>query len=579
MSRLSPFRSTPKSKCEDAISVVIGKTFGSTTLPDGSQQITEVTKYKRLNDGYIYTESKVRQVVSDENSEGEKNELCFPSPTKSLDKSHDISKQDPYPSLECPSSLTLTNSSCSFESHDIDIMQVVTEDHDGDLRGEELVEEYLYDNEEDLQQPLSPKENGKGWCPNLEEDEENSLQLIKEKINMWSPRRKIKKMLHSHHNTNGFALEHQGENGDDSKGSWNFSLTCKQRLRTKKTKLLLVAIVVVVAATLAAAIALKPSEKPDTFSAEDTSIGTEVGTDLETHLGADQSKDGETNNVVTKPSTDAETNVDTEPITDTETNVDTDPSTDAETNEGTKPKTDADNENACIHLKIVLSTDESTGGDGNADGDENEWELTRKEKDSVVTIASGGPLGPNQSHTFQHCVKPGLYTFHVADSGGNGLGADGRNGYYILANGIKLGVSSFFFHDEEMTFSLPFDGDEADGDNDTACADDFFLAVKTDNRPNETKWNVVDNDTGDTVLEGGPYSLPRAVYTKRACLKNGNYTLNMHDDGGDGICCDYGKGFFVLYSDGKTIIDSDGKYGGFHSTIFLLGNNTATYSP
>jgi hypothetical protein len=50
----------------EPITVIIGKTFESTTLPDGSQQTVEVTKYKRLNDGHIYTKSKLRQSADDD---------------------------------------------------------------------------------------------------------------------------------------------------------------------------------------------------------------------------------------------------------------------------------------------------------------------------------------------------------------------------------------------------------------------------------------------------------------------------------------------------------------------------------
>ena len=40
----------------------------------------------------------------------------------------------------------------------------------------------------------------------------------------------------------------------------------------------------------------------------------------------------------------------------------------------------------------------------------------------------------------------------------------------------------------------------------------------------------------------------------------------MLDEGGDGLCCDYGRGFFVLMRDGETIVNSDGEFGGgeFH---------------
>ena len=65
-----------------------------------------------------------------------------------------------------------------------------------------------------------------------------------------------------------------------------------------------------------------------------------------------------------------------------------------------------------------------------------------------------------------------------------------------------------------MSFQLPLnnahDSDEEEG---TVCSDDFFLAIQTDDNPNETTWNIIDDDSGKEVLAGGPYSLPLAMYT------------------------------------------------------------------
>jgi len=226
----------------------------------------------------------------------------------------------------------------------------------------------------------------------------------------------------------------------------------------------------------------------------------------------------------------------------------------------------------CIHLKIVMSTN-----DGN---DANHWSLSRTNENGKVIDLASGEAFPEEgnTHTFKKCVLPGVYTFTINDSGGDGLGSNGSGGYYITANDVTLGVSSFFFHEERMTFALPFDGgegEEEDGGSSMAqpCSDDFVLAIKTDKYPNQTTWDVIDNDSGDEVLKGGPYDLPYTVYTRRACLPHGNYTFHMKDDGGDGVCCDDGKGFFVLSKDGETIVDSDGKFGKGMSKVFLLGGD------
>jgi len=51
-----------------------------------------------------------------------------------------------------------------------------------------------------------------------------------------------------------------------------------------------------------------------------------------------------------------------------------------------------------------------------------------------------------------------------------------------------------------------------------------------------------------------------------------NYTFNMHDLGGDGVCCDDGKGFFSLYKNGVEVVDSNGQFGNKNSTVFVVSS-------
>ncbi|KAL7523726.1 hypothetical protein ACHAWF_000641, partial [Thalassiosira exigua] len=169
------------------------------------------------------------------------------------------------------------------------------------------------------------------------------------------------------------------------------------------------------------------------------------------------------------------------------------------------------------------------------------------------------------------------YEFAISDAGGDGLGSEGRGGYYVAADGVALGASSFFFHEERMTFDLPYDaelrqGDRADDNRATTCTDDFFLAVKTDDRPDETTWEVVDAATEKAVLTGGPYEEAGAVYTSRACLRDGEFVFRVRDAGGDGMCCGEGRGFLVASSRGETVLDSNGKFGEEASAAFEVGH-------
>lgn len=320
-----------------------------------------------------------------------------------------------------------------------------------------------------------------------------------------------------------------------------------------------------------------PEEKSPlgTSTQDDVATGTTTPAEIEEE---NEERPSSTND----PSTSDEVEDNAVAPTSTNTNdppSDTTPTTD--TTAAVVPPQEVVPEPACIKVKIVMST---TPNSNNNEEDVNKWSLTRinaKNPNKVITIDSGDafPELDGDHSTFKHCVKPGVYTFTISDSSGDGLGANGMGGYYITANDVTLGISSFFFHEERMTFTLPFDApaaEEEDGGDDNGeavCTDDFFLAIKTDKNPEQTEWNVVDNDTGNQVLKGGPYEVPWAVYTRRACLPDGNYTFNMLDDGGDGVCCDDGKGFVFLSMEGETILNSNGEFGREQSTVFVMGGD------
>jgi hypothetical protein len=56
-----------------------------------------------------------------------------------------------------------------------------------------------------------------------------------------------------------------------------------------------------------------------------------------------------------------------------------------------------------------------------------------------------------------------------------------------------------------MSFQLPLkNAHDSDKEEGAVCSDDFFLAIQTDGNPDETTWNIIDDDSGKEVLAGGP---------------------------------------------------------------------------
>jgi len=94
------------------------------------------------------------------------------------------------------------------------------------------------------------------------------------------------------------------------------------------------------------------------------------------------------------------------------------------------------------------------------------------------------------------------------------------------------------------------------------------LAIQTDQYPSETSWEILD-DAGDIVSTGGGYGSPNTLHEESVCLSFGCYQFVIYDSFGDGICCDYGNGFFEL-TDNVNVSIQGGTFGSSESFNFCL---------
>lgn len=99
--------------------------------------------------------------------------------------------------------------------------------------------------------------------------------------------------------------------------------------------------------------------------------------------------------------------------------------------------------------------------------------------------------------------------------------------------------------------------------------DIFTLVINTDNFPAETSWEVIDEETNQVLASGGVQGANQ-VFSEDICLDYGScYSLYVYDSFGDGICCGYGEGnFLVLDSSGEAIVTNDGDFGSEAQEIF-----------
>jgi hypothetical protein len=99
------------------------------------------------------------------------------------------------------------------------------------------------------------------------------------------------------------------------------------------------------------------------------------------------------------------------------------------------------------------------------------------------------------------------------------------------------------------------------------CPDaQIVIEIFTDNYPSETTWDLYNAD-GTFIGSGGPYSSPGTLYQHVFCVDAGCYIFTIYDAFGDGICCDYGDGYYNVYYNG-TLECTGGEFGSSESCTF-----------
>ncbi len=99
--------------------------------------------------------------------------------------------------------------------------------------------------------------------------------------------------------------------------------------------------------------------------------------------------------------------------------------------------------------------------------------------------------------------------------------------------------------------------------------DQVTLHIIPDNFPEETSWEVIEESSGKLVANGS-LSSSTSTYAENICLDFTKcYSLYMYDSYGDGMCCDYGNGyFFMLNPMGDTLLNNNGKFGNKIREVF-----------
>merc|ERR1712176_853538 len=109
------------------------------------------------------------------------------------------------------------------------------------------------------------------------------------------------------------------------------------------------------------------------------------------------------------------------------------------------------------------------------------------------------------------------------------------------------------------------------------------LELTTDNYPGETSWDIK-NSSGDEKYDGSGYSDANTLHTLNMCLETDEYTFNIADTYGDGICCSYGSGEYKIKVNGEEVV-SGGEFGASKTENFSVTSSpvapptTAPFTP
>merc|ERR1711983_357306 len=102
------------------------------------------------------------------------------------------------------------------------------------------------------------------------------------------------------------------------------------------------------------------------------------------------------------------------------------------------------------------------------------------------------------------------------------------------------------------------------------------VEITIDNYGEETTYDIKDS-SGTKVMQGSGWPAG-STNSFWKCLSSGSYTFTITDGYGDGLCCSYGNGGYVVEVDDDEVA-SGGQFGSSETKSFNVGTPTPTTPP
>lgn len=176
----------------------------------------------------------------------------------------------------------------------------------------------------------------------------------------------------------------------------------------------------------------------------------------------------------------------------------------------------------------------------------------------------------------------GTYRFTIYDTWGDGLCClYGQGGYSIGIGSEVFAEGGDFGTYEDVYFRLS--NGEVEVISDSFLTFDpsghvytLTVSITADDYPYETEWtvlNMTDSQDADYILSG------YASAGSSVSIGDGVYEFSIVDHYGDGICCDYGAGFYELLFEGDEFYYGDGTFDDEESMVFYVADGVVSFDP
>jgi hypothetical protein len=214
---------------------------------------------------------------------------------------------------------------------------------------------------------------------------------------------------------------------------------------------------------------------------------------------------------------------------------------------------------SCTPFNVTVKTDAWPG---------DTWWVLSKNGNKVDSLANETLQGRDTEYHFDWCLEEGSYKFTLGDHSKwkDGLCCEGGNGYWhVDLGGARIagqdGDQSWAI--QEVDFNVGGAGEgPAPAPSEGPPCKLFKVKIKTDAYPEDTWWVL--EKSGSELFSLGSNSLTKRnhEYVYEYCLEDGEYVFTLGDSEvfKDGVCCSFGKGYFIGELGGNKIFGKSDAY-------------------